>query len=80
MEGAFGPDYFYAPSEEESGGILNYPCPSGYRYMVCPAISSYSLQFWSNSFNILYDVYIHNGDVHVHRIFIFIEYSQNDRY
>ena len=26
------------------------------------------LQFWSNSFNILYDVYTHNGGVHVHRI------------
>jgi hypothetical protein len=24
------------------GGILIYPCPSGYRYMVCPAVSSYS--------------------------------------
>ena len=34
------------PRDEESGGILIYPCPSvrpsGYRYMVCPAISSYS--------------------------------------
>ena len=29
------------------------------------------LQFWSYSFNILYDVYTH---VHVHRIFIFIKY------
>ena len=26
------------------------------------------LQFWSYSFNILYDVYTHNGGVHVHRI------------
>ena len=34
------------PRDKESGGILIYPCPSvrqsGYRYMVCPAISSYS--------------------------------------
>jgi hypothetical protein len=26
------------------------------------------LQFWSYSFNILYDVYTHNGGVHDHRI------------
>ena len=26
------------------------------------------LQFWSYRFNILYDVYTHNGGVHVHRI------------
>jgi hypothetical protein len=36
---------FYAPATK-SGGILIYPCPSvrpsGYRYMVCPAISFYS--------------------------------------
>ena len=32
------------------------------------------LQFWSYSFNILYDVYTHNGGVHVHRILIFIKY------
>ena len=34
------------PRDEESEDILIYPCPSvrpsGYRYMVCPAISSYS--------------------------------------
>ena len=34
--------------EESGGGILIYPCPSirpsGYRYMVCPAISSYSFR------------------------------------
>ena len=39
---------FLCPHDEKSGGILIYPCPSvrpsGYtgRYMVCPAISSYS--------------------------------------
>ena len=32
------------------------------------------LQFWSYSFNISYDVYTHNGGVHVHRILIFIKY------
>ena len=32
------------------------------------------LQFWSYSFNIVYDVYTHNGGVHVHRILIFIKY------
>jgi hypothetical protein len=39
--------FFYAPAtKSQGGGILIYPClsirPSGYRYMVCPAISSYS--------------------------------------
>ena len=66
----------FMPRDQKLGGILIYPCPSihpsGYRYMVCPAISSYS-------FNILQDVYTHNGGVHVHRILIFIKYSQNDR-
>jgi hypothetical protein len=37
---------FLCPRDKESGGILIYPCPSvrpsGYRYMVCPAISFYS--------------------------------------
>ena len=40
---------FVCSRDEESGGILIYPLsvrssvrPSGYRYMVCPAISSYS--------------------------------------
>jgi hypothetical protein len=35
---------FNAPATKSrgGGGILIYPCPSGYRYMVCPAISSYS--------------------------------------
>ena len=69
-------DNFLCPRDVESGGILIYPCPSvrpsGYRYMVCLAISSYS-------FIILQDVYTHNGGVYVHRILIFIKYSQNDR-
>ena len=90
---------FLCPRDEESGGgHINFPlsvCPSGYRYMVCSAISSYSffhtscikgtwfvrllLQFQSYSFNILQDIYTHNGGMHVHRILIFIKYSQNDR-
>ena len=57
---------FLCPRDEESGGILIYPCLSGYLL----------LQFWSYSFNILYDVYTHNGGVHVHRILIFFKYSQ----
>ena len=32
------------------------------------------LQFWSYSFNVLQDVYTHNGGVHVHRILIYIKY------
>jgi hypothetical protein len=33
-----------------------------------PALDNYGLllQFWSYSFNILYDDYTHNGGVHVH--------------
>ena len=42
-------------------------------------LSGYLLQFWSYSFNILYDVYTHNGGVHVHRILIFIKYLIIDR-
>jgi hypothetical protein len=34
--------HFYAPATKSRGDILIYPCPSGYRYMACPAISSYS--------------------------------------
>jgi hypothetical protein len=37
--------------------------------MVCPAISSYSF-----GAKCLYDVYTHNGGVHVHKILIFIKY------
>jgi hypothetical protein len=37
---------FYDPATKSRGGHINLPCPSvrpsGYRYMVCPAISSYS--------------------------------------
>ena len=40
--------YYYAPTTKSQGGILIYPCPSvrpsRYRYMVCPAISSYSFR------------------------------------
>jgi hypothetical protein len=39
-------DCFWGPLDEESGDILIYPYPFvppfGYRYMVCPNISSYS--------------------------------------
>ena len=47
--------------------------------MVCPANSSYSFRATDYSFNILQDVYTHNLGVHVHRILIFIKYSQNDK-
>jgi hypothetical protein len=57
---------FVCPCDEQSGGILTYPCSS-----VRPFVP---LQFWSYSFNILHDVYTHHGSVHVHRILIFIKY------
>jgi hypothetical protein len=44
---------FYAPATK-GGGHINLPLsirPSGYRYIVCPAISSYS--FGATAFNIL---------------------------
>jgi hypothetical protein len=63
---------FLCPHDEESGGILIYPCPS-VRPFVRPDIDNglscyLLLQFWSYIFNIVQDVYTHNGGVHVHRI------------
>ena len=81
---------FLCPRDKESGGII-YPCPS-VRPFVRPFVHPFVrpiqihrlsgyllLQFWSYRFNILQDVYTHNGGVYVHRILIFIKYSQNDR-
>ena len=45
--------------------------------MVCPAISSYS--FGATALIFCRMFITHNGGVHVHRILIFIKYSQNDR-
>ena len=70
--------WFLCPCDKESGGILIYPCPS-VRIQIHGLSSYLLLQFWSYSFNILQDVYTHNGGVHIHRISIFIKYSQNDR-
>jgi hypothetical protein len=36
--------FFVAFFSATIDGILIYPCPSGYRYMLCPAISSYSFR------------------------------------
>ena len=57
-------------------GLSHFVRPSGYKYMVCPAISSYS--FGATAL-IFCRMFIHNGGVHVHRILIFFTYSQNDR-
>ena len=53
------------------GGILIYPLSvrSSVRIQI-HGLSGYLLQ---------QDFYTHNGGVHVHRILIFIKYSQNDR-
>ena len=70
------------PRRRVGGGILIYPCSSirsSVRIQIHGLSGYLLLQFWSYSFNILYDVYTHNGDVHVHRILIFFKYSQNDR-
>ena len=67
---------FYAPATKSRRGILIYPL--SVRIQI-HGLSGYLLQFWSYSFNILQDVYTHNGGVHVQRILIFIKYSQNDR-
>ena len=73
-------DLFFMSPRQRDGGISIYPCPSvcpsGYRYMVCSAISSYSFRATALIFC---RMFIHNGIVHVHRILIFIKYSQNDR-
>ena len=74
--------HLFMPRDEESGGILIYPCTfvrlSGYtcRYMICLANSSYSFRATALIFCM---IYTHNGGVHVHRILIFVKYSQNDR-
>ena len=49
---------FLCPRDKElgGGGILIYPCPSGYRYMVCSAISSYS---FAATALIFYRMFIH---------------------
>jgi len=68
------------PPQQESGGHINLPL--FVRPFVRPDIDTWFVRlspFWSYSFNILYDVYTHNGGVHVHRILIFFKYSQNDR-
>ena len=79
--------FFYAPATK-SRGYINLPLSvrSSCRPFVRPSvhlsvqIQIHGLsQFWSYSFNILQDVYTHNGGVHVHRILIFFKYSQNDR-
>ena len=73
---------FYAPATK-GGGHINLPLsirPSGYRYIVCPAISSYSFGATALIFcRMLIQNCTHNGGVHVHRILIFFKYSQNDR-
>ena len=69
---------FLCPRDEESGGILIYPCLSVRKQI--HGLFGYLLpQYWSYSFNIQQDVYTHYGGVHVHRILIFFKYFQNDR-
>ena len=72
---------FLCPCDEELGGILIYPLSvrSSVRKQIHGLSGYFLLQFWSYNFNILQDVYTHNGGVHVHRSLILIKYSQNDR-
>ena len=72
---------FYAPATKSRGAILIYPLSirSSVRIQIHGLSGYLLLQFWSYSFNIVQDFYTHNGGVHVHRILIFIKYSQNDR-
>ena len=69
------------PHDKESGGHINLPLSvrSSVQIQIHGLSGYLLLQFWSYSFNILQDVYTHNGGVHVHRIVIFCKYSQNDR-
>ena len=70
--------FFFMPPRRRVGGILIYPCPS-IRIQIHGLSGYLLLQFWSYSFNIFQNVYTHNGGVHIHRILIFIKYSQNNR-
>ena len=72
---------FYAPTTKSRGGHINLPLSiRSSVWIQIHGLSGYLLlQFWSCSFNIFQDVYTHNGGVHVHRILIFLKYSQNDR-
>jgi hypothetical protein len=67
---------FLCPRKQRVRGHINLPL--FYRPFVHPDIDTWFvrllLQFWIYSFNILHDVYTHNGGVHVHRILIFIKY------
>ena len=68
--------------KESGGGYINLPLSVrlSVRIQIHGLFGYLLLQFWSYGFDILYDVYnTHNGGVHVHRILIFIKYSQNDR-
>ena len=71
---------FYAPATK-SREHINLPLSvRSSVWIQIHGLSGYLLlQFWSYSFNILQDVYTHNGGVHIHRILIFFKYSQNDR-
>ena len=67
----------FMPPRRRVGGHINLPL--SVRIQIHGLFSCLLLQFWSYSFNILQDVYTHNGGVHVHNILIFFKYFQNDR-
>jgi hypothetical protein len=65
------------PPTLRRGGIKNYHfCQTFRRDTVITLLLNIvnSEILVSYSFNIVYDVYTHNGGVHVHRILIFIKY------
>jgi hypothetical protein len=71
---------FYVSNWKSSYDIDNEMARNIARVKLKTIISLWNYRFYLNrSFNILQDVYTHNGGVHVYRILIFIKYSQNDR-
>ena len=64
---------FFMTPRQRVGGILIYPCSSvrsSVHKQIHGLFGYLLLQFWSYSFNILQDVYTHNGGVHINRILV----------
>ena len=72
----------FMPPRRTVGGHINLPLSVrlSIRIQIHGLFGYLLLQFWSYSFNILQDVYTHNGGVHVHRILIFSLLRQTRSY
>ena len=74
--------FFFMPPRRRVGGHINLPLSIrlSVRIQIHGLFCYLLLQFWSYSFNILQDVYTHNGGGHVHRILIFFKYSRTQSF